>query len=830
MNMQSLPAGAEKMNGRYRYAFFYIAVLVLFSGIFIVVRLSKVDNVPYTKTLEEGAYTAEEFHSENTGLCSVSDTALTVAEGEGEKLFSSRVSLEEGDAFIVTGEIENLSEEGVEVSVDLFDEDFDQGYNRFTIQAGPGESTFSGRLPYYRSRHPEECFLRVYSNSTVPFSVQNLSVDRMSEVRGGNGTVRVCVIIFLILAAAAGMYLIFRAVKSVVFLVRQGAEGRNETRSEAGAEDRNDSRINGGSEQRRFSGVRSDGNHGRTVRSYSENRIWTVLFFAGIVLLVSVILVYLYHAVNLSHPLWYSGGDEMGVYYFVKTIKENGLSFYNPMAGGISGADLFDYPCSDGLSFILVKIISLFVSDTYLITNLFYFLSFYLIALTSACVCRKLGLGRSVSIMVSVLYAFSPFIQTRYAHMWLVPYFMLPIACLIAVDVIEGRVIPQGTSAIRARGFWRYAALSFLCAFTGLYYAFFACALFAVAFVVRNIRAGERHARWELYPIAFIGSTFIGVMVNVLPNMVYWVVNGYNTSSQLTARAPSDAETYALKMAQILLPRAGHRIGVLAKITEFYNQNYPLVNENYTSSMGLIASIGFILCILILFRKSEFCKSYAFLSISTFLIATLGGLSALISVFVRLPVRCYNRMSLVIMFLGLVTVGEILNRWLQKKHLALGVVLCMALIVVGIYDQTLVQSPNESAAFLNKRSMMGQIQDTLEEGDMVFMLPYTNWVSGTGYRQHTGYIETDGIRWSYGAMEGREEALWQQAVADYPTAKMIRTLRRAGYDGLYLDRDLYVALYGEEALEARKREITEVTGREPLACEDGTAFFWDIRK
>ncbi len=792
MSKQGVLGGKKGKYGSYFYVLFCIALISMISCFFILIRLPKVDNIPYIKTLDNEAYSVKDFSAANERVCNVTDYALSARDKEGEKMFSAEVSLGEGDAFLVSGIVVNESDEPVNIVVDLFSENYHQGYNRFSVLAGKGETSLKGRLPFYRGQHPEKCSLRIYANGKGAFSVHDFNVTRVSEVIDGNRVVRNSLIAFWILFALSGFCLLYCMVRSVVFFRKSDRDSR-------------------------------------AVILFFRNHAKTAGSFLIVILTVSAALLYFYRKIDTRYPLSYTGGDEMGVYYFVKCIKEQGLSFVNPMVGGLSGGDMFDYPFSDGLSFLIVKIISFFVADTYTITNLFYFFNYYLIAAVCFVVCKRLGFRNSISIVLSVLYCFSPYIQSRYPHMWLVPYYMLPVAWLISIEIIEGKIVNTNETVGDGKVFWRYFVLAFLCAFTGLYYAFFSCALFSVAFIIRAVHSREKRTRIELYPIAFICSTVLGVLVNIVPNLVFWMINGTNPSSQISLRAAGDAEIYGLKLVQMLLPRDGHRIGIFAAVREFYNKNYPMVNENATAALGLIASVGLIFCIVTLFTKSRFCKSYAYLSVSVFLIATIGGMSSLISVFFRIPIRCYNRMSIILMFLSLLTIGSYLSRWLEGKHMIIEAGLCLLLTGIGLYDQTITIPSNISTAFIEKREMMRQIQGILEQGDMVFVLPYTDWVSGTGYRQHMGYIETDGIRWSYGAMEGREEAVWQSMVSGYPTEEMVQVLQDAGYDGIYVDQDLYVMAYDDTQLEEKKREITEITGKEPLVCGDGSALFWDIR-
>lgn len=145
---------------------------------------------------------------------------------------------------------------------------------------------------------------------------------------------------------------------------------------------------------------------------------------------------------------------------------------------------------------------------------------------------------------------------------------MLPVACLLCFYIINGRVPEEPDQKRKKEFFWTGMIMSFACAFTGMYYAYFACAIIAASMVIRIINTEGRGLRKELYPVAYIGSTSLGVIINTVPNMVYWYLNGSNPAGELSLRGRSDTELYALKLVQMIIPRPEHRIGLFRRISE----------------------------------------------------------------------------------------------------------------------------------------------------------------------------------------------------------------------------------------------------------------------
>ena len=598
--------------------------------------------------------------------------------------------------------------------------------------------------------------------------------------------------------------------------------------------------------------------------------IWILLLTAS----VAAGLALIYRGAPLNYPLGYYGDDGLGVFYVVKTIRDHGISLVNPQMGGVSGADMYDYPYGCLLPFLLVKLISFFVSDIYRITNLFYFLCYLLSALTAFFVFRKLRISEGVSWAAALLFAFSPYIQMRYTHMWVLPYFMMPFSCLIAVWIVEGAFREKseggaGDAGVHGAGIrsgGSHAAsdaaggrlrtkrllvcifLAFMVSWTGVYYAFFSCALFALAALVRILR--EKRLLRNLYPLLFVIASGAGVAVNIFPTVLYTLKNGPNPMSETATRLPFESELYSLKLIQLLLPRNGHRISALAQIKNYYNVNSASLNESTTSTLGLAAALGFIAAILLLMRgrsvkeragdaQLSLYDSVPPLVLGSFLIATVGGVSSIVSLLVSSPVRGYNRMSTTIMFLCLL----ISARWLDdlrqrfRGSRLLTALLCLAVAGIGIFDQTVDCGASDTSEIDNARSFAAQIEEEMDDGALIFEYPYVDWPSGGCYRLFLGYLESSSLRWSFASMQGRREAQWQSAVSALPSGKMIRKLQKAGYAGLYLDMAACITaaqaggLSGEAALLQTEQKIasfTEKLGREPLVSGDGQLYFWSL--
>ena len=554
--------------------------------------------------------------------------------------------------------------------------------------------------------------------------------------------------------------------------------------------------------------------------------------YATVVVIVIIVLCVIYRNIDIGMPLSYQGGDEFGVYYIIKTIKETGWYLINPRVGGITGGDMFDYVYSDSLSFLIVRIISFFSENVYVIGNVFYFSNYVFAACVALFVFRKLKFSNEISMVFSILYAFSVYIQSRYAHMWLTPYFLLPLSCYVAIKICEGNIVAENNKFWKDREFYLCSFFSFLCAFTGFYYAFFTCVVYAVAIIIRVIQTGLKKYCKELYEVFFVFSTLFGVFLNAVPHIVYWMVNGTNSSGELATRNIGDAEIYGLKIIQLILPRLGHRIPFLGDLSLKYSANYPLINENSTAALGIVATFGIILSLVWLFKKSDGRKGICSqIIIALLLVGTTGGLGSVFSLLVKTPMRAYNRISIMIMFFCLICVAIVLQNARLKIKKEMFKFALLLMLVVGLYDQTVnyTVSWENRDSFDSTQMFVRNIESELKAESLIFQLPYVNWPSGGSYRHLAGYIESNTLRWSFGCMQGRAEAEWQEATAGSDVDTMLQTLSSNGYEGIYLDKKLYIQHFGEAELENICQQLTERLQTSPIVSNNGELYFWNMR-
>jgi hypothetical protein len=181
-----------------------------------------------------------------------------------------------------------------------------------------------------------------------------------------------------------------------------------------------------------------------------------------------------------------------------------------------------------------------------------------------------------------------------------------------------------------------------------------------------------------------------------------------------------------------------------------------------------------------------------------------------------------------------------------------------ALLVLGYLDQTPWGwnpiNPKGMAAidlfaerFRADKQFFKRIEEAVPPGTSVFCLPYVGFPESpavqkmAAYEHARGYLMTDTLCWSYGAIKGREADVWQRdvvaALAKDPGVMLKRIVAR-GFDGLLIDARGFPVLGGVKQATKLVQTIHDlyatVVGRRgarlpEIVHEDGQQFFLYLR-
>src|SRR5215212_3758767 len=269
------------------------------------------------------------------------------------------------------------------------------------------------------------------------------------------------------------------------------------------------------------------------------------------------------------------GGDAPYYLMVIKGILRHGWWLENPDLGAPSGQKLYDFPvlAHDGLHLVLIKLLGAFSSDPVFVANLFFLLSFPLVALTSFLVLRQLGISAAAALGCSVIYALAPYHFLRdHQHLNLAAYYSVPVGSFLVLSILSGKLLfaRRRNPGARVLAWASRSSLItlILCLFvasaSSTYYAVFAILLLIAAATLAYVT--RREARTLFEGGAVLGLILGFLVLGLLPHLIYWSANGQDY--EVAHRLPSESESYALVLTQMVLPIPGHQIGFLSDFAE----------------------------------------------------------------------------------------------------------------------------------------------------------------------------------------------------------------------------------------------------------------------
>jgi phosphoglycerol transferase len=585
--------------------------------------------------------------------------------------------------------------------------------------------------------------------------------------------------------------------------------------------------------------------------SWREPFLYLLAVFVPLVLLIWLMDL---PRANLNIPFTYGVGDSPQVQMWVKGLLDNPWLLHNDYLGMPGGQDLHEFPMSDSLQFLLLKLFAVVLGNPFAAVNVYFLLGFPLTALTTLFVLRHLGISPGPALVSALLYAFLPYHFLRgVGHLFLASYWMVPLLVWLALKLSldQGPFWKWDEVKKRPVGTWRSwgsvtaLVLCLIVACTGVYYAFFGCFLLLIA----GLSTAMSRKLW--YPLisagVLVAAITAGVAANIAPTILYQWQHGPNPKA--VERVTLNAEFAGLKITYLLLPVEGHRLPPLAKIRERYDaqcRSLHLPTASGRAGLGVLAGIGFVFLIarMLLVRDrngATVAGGLAMFNLSAVLLGTLGGFGVFIALVGIKWIRGYERISVLIGFFALSALALLLDSaakrwagtprryWLFHAGLA-------AMVLLGVLDQTKPGcwfEPHEvtQAAFENDARFVSQVESAVPADSMIFQLPFVAFPEVVApHKMHTydharGYLHSRTLRWNYGVMKGRPASDWQERIAKLPAAEMVHELRAAGFHGLTLDRLGYAD--NGVSLEA---ELSQLLGRPRVVSDDRRLLFFDLTK
>lgn len=516
-----------------------------------------------------------------------------------------------------------------------------------------------------------------------------------------------------------------------------------------------------------------------------------------LVIVISVLWggIYLFVQTNGFYlPPSYQGD---GLWYGM--IAKN-LSEGNPWAetlrlGAPFGQALWDFPYFYWIHIVLLKGLVLLFDNIFLALNAFVLISYGAVAFFSYFSFRVIGLDRRFAIVASVIFAGLPYHFMRHGgHMFLAAYFCIPIAFAAAYTV--------ALSSERIRN--KFLVISgVLCGGCGIYYIVIAlwCMLFAIWIGIGKFKIRLRNS------MLFLGTLFLSASANLIPHILYWLKEGYNPSA--VVRQFNSIEHYELRVINLLLPQPSHILTLFHNLTDYYASNAYFVNENMSASLGILGGTGFILSLVILFRKAVKLDKKVVDSVDNFewlakfnlwilCFSIAGGVGTIISYYIGPYIRALCRFSIIIGLISLSILFLKLQYQLIRYRVSSRLIKIFLIVILGlaILDQTPTIDCHKKEEILKQfnsdRLFVKGIEEFLDDKKPILVLPYLEFPEGSTkdlkdpYTPLRLYIHSKKLHQSYGVTKGRLGDLWFRTLNELPRDQMLENIIASGFQGIIL--------------------------------------------
>jgi hypothetical protein len=525
-------------------------------------------------------------------------------------------------------------------------------------------------------------------------------------------------------------------------------------------------------------------------------------------------------------------GDALFFLAQAKSTLDHGWWWVNPSLGVPEPYPPLVFGQTTNVDQAIVWLVGRVLHDVGPAINVTWAIMLALGAVTTAWGARRLGASALSAGSAGILFAMSPFAMARHlGHFNLVTY-LVPMAATVAVlFATAGR-----DTVWRGRDLAVLAGGCALVGFNYIYNAFFGALLIAAGLVIG-------FGRTRSVPLLKAGAWCVGALVlatslNLVPTALASRQHGSATG---TEHLTMESEYYALKVRHLISPVFNHWFPPFrAWLDAEAAADFPNESENRTARLGLVAAVGWLALMVTLIvparesdRDHDPVPAAARLSVAAILLATLGGLGSVFSL-ISPAIRGYNRIAPFMAFFALAAVAIWIDRLTAARPRAWRVVVCAAVLVVGLSDQWSITrgfasgGAQVSENWHRTSAFVADLEARLPDAAMVFQLPTRPYPRDPGvekmgvYDHFRPYLVSRRLRWSYPALTSRQQR-WEQSVIERPPLEWPAALAQHGFSAILVDRAGY-ADRGESLI-----ALLRAGGAAPLA-EDERYIALELRR
>jgi len=537
----------------------------------------------------------------------------------------------------------------------------------------------------------------------------------------------------------------------------------------------------------------------------------------------------------LQVPFHY-GGDAILSTTLVKAAAEDG-PLHLTRIGAPFGSDAVDWSFGMWLPLLLTSAVVRATGAPGLAVNLLWLASTVLAALTAAWTFSRLGHGRLVAFVFALAFSLLPCGFYRNVDHPELVFPLVPVLGLVCL-----RAAGQAPPAVPPLERWTTWAACLAQGLCYVPYSLFAAFLLLVATAI----GWARTRRGDLLRLAAPALLLLvlGAAVPLLPSFVYWSHHGRNP--KLEFKAAADADRFGLELRPMLVPIDDHPLAPLRwAAARVHHAAFPEDEENSTARLGTLGAIGLAWLLGFLVARAggvaapdESLGPPAVLTAAALLLAQVGGLGSLVSVFVRPELRRLDAMAVFVGFFALHAAAALVSRALARLPAACppwvrpALLTLLATAVVGdqvprAYLGRLRWST--APAFAADADFVERLESLLPDRAMVFQLPHASIPVDAGARPPEAdipgraFLHSRRLRWSWGSVLGRNGD-WQAETSMLAPVEMARRLALAGFDGIWVDRPAYPR-DGPRPWPALESALSAAVGEPPLVSSDGRRSF-----
>ncbi len=502
--------------------------------------------------------------------------------------------------------------------------------------------------------------------------------------------------------------------------------------------------------------------------SFKNNKVKKIVviifeyLFVGLINVILAMTALELWGKSISVP-WTRGGDGDFNLIMIRAIERTGWIFHNPHLGAPEKSQIYDVPQGgENLQWFTMKVIGTFTTAPQTL-NIYFLLTFMFTAMAAYGAAKWWGLSRSTSFVIATLYTFISYHFFRNEHhIFLSMYATIPLVLVYACKSVAGKVTLSR---------WKWVLFVVVASSTQSYYTVFSLLLIASACGFNLVRRNHINLRQHLLLIVSIFTLFI---INLLPSILYILNNGRNKVAGV--RNYDDSESYGLQIINLFAPRSGHRIGLLDRIGNSA-ANAGLRSEQ-GQSIGIVAAVG--VAALLLYGLYKIIRSevmmerfqYPFVLVASIMFLTVSSGFVLLGGIIGLnQIRSWNRVVVIIAFIGLLCVGYFLEMIIKKKAWTgvVPILLMVCILSLGLFDQTSPDDafPVDQIAVQQKSDcdLIKSIQARKPNHKNVFQFPFVSYPEAPPMHNLGHYVQglhtmcDSNFHFSFGAMKGRDDDL-----------------------------------------------------------------------